>query len=135
MKNFLLRFFTWWNSYTFGTKLYTTRFGEKVGEDEFGNVYYRQKSKEISPDFRFERRWVLYNGTVEASRIPPGWWGWMHHRHDTPPTQEAYKPRPWQKPHRPNMTGTREAYRPAGSILRDAHRPAATGDYDAWTPG
>ena len=30
----------------------------------------------------------------------------MHHTVDVPPTEENYQPRPWQKPHRPNLTGT-----------------------------
>lgn len=136
MKAFLLHLFTWWNDYTFGTKSFTKRYGERVGEDEHGNVYYRYRGGAINPDMGFERRWVIYNGAVEASRIPPGWWGWMHHRVDTPPSQVAYQPREWQKPHRDNKTGTAEAYRPAGSILRETpHRPPATGDYQAWTPG
>ena len=41
---------------------------------------------------------------------------------------------PWEKPHQPNMTGTRYAYVPPGSILRGGHRPPATGDYEPWTP-
>ena len=40
MKQFLLKFFTWWNSQTFGTQFHTWRYGKRVGEDEFGNVYY-----------------------------------------------------------------------------------------------
>ena len=60
---------------------------------------------------------MIYNGYSEASAIPPGWHGWMHHRNDQPPGQEDYLPREWQKPHLPNQTGTPNAYRPAGSIL------------------
>ncbi|MGB9384356.1 MAG: NADH:ubiquinone oxidoreductase subunit NDUFA12, partial [Pseudolabrys sp.] len=41
MKNFLLKLFTWWNSQTFGTQFWTWMYGEAVGEDEFGNRYYR----------------------------------------------------------------------------------------------
>lgn len=41
MKTFLLQFFTWWNGQTLNTKFYTRRKGERVGEDEFGNVYYQ----------------------------------------------------------------------------------------------
>jgi NADH:ubiquinone oxidoreductase subunit len=59
----------------------------------------------------------------------------MHHTVDTPPTQETYKPQAWQKPHRPNMTGTAGAYRPPGSTLAANRRPKATGDYKAWVPG
>ena len=40
MKNLLLQIFTWWNGQTLGTRFFTWRFGKRVGEDEFGNVYY-----------------------------------------------------------------------------------------------
>ena len=80
------------------------------------------------------RRWVIYKNLAEASQVPPEWHGWMHYLVDEPPTAEAYVPRPWQKPHRMNMTGTPEAYRPAGSILASGKRPEATGDYKPWKP-
>src|ERR1700742_3359396 len=41
MKEFFLRFFTWWSGATLGTLFFTRRFGELVGHDEFGNSYYR----------------------------------------------------------------------------------------------
>jgi NADH:ubiquinone oxidoreductase subunit len=135
MKQFFLKIFTWWNSQTFGTQLWTWRFGELVGEDEQGNRYYRTKGGAIDPTLHFERRWVIYKGLAEASRIPPGWHGWIHHTTDTPPTEANYKPREWEKPHVPNMTGTPAAYRPPGSTLASGKRPAATGDYQPWTPG
>lgn len=134
MKAFLLKFFTWWNSQTFGTQLTIWRHGVFVGEDEFGNRYYRSRFAK-DPALGHERRWVVYNGYAEASRIPPGWWGWMHHRTAKPPTEDDYRPWPWQKPHRENKTGTAEAYRPPGSTLAAGRRPRATGDYQAWTPG
>ena len=43
-------------------------------------------------------------------------------------------PLPWQKEHLPNLTGTPEAYRPAGSLERGGKRARATGDYEAWQP-
>jgi NADH:ubiquinone oxidoreductase subunit len=135
MKQFLLKLFTWWNSQTFGTQVWTRLYGEFVGEDEGGNRYYRTKGGAIDPVLGFERRWVIYNGYAEASRIPPGWHGWMHHTVDTPPTETDYQPRAWQKPHRANPTGTAEAYRPPGSTAGQGRRPRATGDYQAWTPG
>jgi NADH:ubiquinone oxidoreductase subunit len=134
MKVFLLKLFTWWNSQTFGTQLWTWRFGEVVGSDEFGNTYYRTKGGKIDPTLLFERRWVIYNGYAEPSMVPPSWHGWLHHTVDVPPTEEAYQARAWQKPHRPNMTGTPGAYRPPGSTLASGHRPKATGDYKAWNP-
>jgi len=130
MKTFLLQFFTWWNGQTLGTRLHTWRKGTEVGRDEFGNIYYEGG---INSDGQ-TRRWVIYNGVSEASKIPPGWHGWMHHRVDTPPVKEDYKPREWQKSYQPNLTGTPQAYRPQGSVLSPTTRPAVGGDYDAWIP-
>ncbi len=127
MKTLLIQFFTWWNSATWGTRVFTWRKGEFVGSDEFGNQYYSERGG--------KKRWVIYNGLAEASTIPPGWHGWMHHRVDTPPVDETYKAREWQKSHKPNMTGTAEAYRPQGSILTPEKRPTVSGDYQAWKPG
>ncbi len=125
MKKFLGLIFTWWNSATAGTLLWTRLFGELVGSDEFGNRYYRRSGGKIDPTLLFERRWVIYNGYAEPSTVPPSWHGWLHHTVDTPPTQEAYTARDWQKPHRPNMTGTPDAYRPTGSTLSIGKRPRA----------
>lgn len=135
MKQFFLKLFTWWNGQTFGTQLWTRRFGELVGEDGQGNRYYRTAGGRIDPTLGFERRWVIYNGYAEASRIPPEWHGWIHHVVDVPPTELNYQPREWEKPHQPNLTGTSKAYRPSGSTLAAGKRPKATGDYQPWTPG
>jgi NADH:ubiquinone oxidoreductase subunit len=134
LKTFLIRFLTWWNSQTFGTQVWTARFGQFVGEDEYGNRYYRGKTKD-DPALGYERRWVIYNGEVEASRVPPSWHGWLHGTHEIPPTEEKIVERAWWKPHRPNLTGLPGAYRPAGSTLSTGRRPPATGDYKAWKPG
>jgi NADH:ubiquinone oxidoreductase subunit len=134
MKQFFLKMFTWWNGQTIGTQLWTWRFGELVGQDVQGNRYYRTAGGKIDPVLHFERRWVIYNGLAEASRIPAEWHGWIHHTVDVPPTQDGYKPREWEKPHQPNLTGTPLAYRPSGSTLASGRRPKATGDYQAWTP-
>jgi NADH:ubiquinone oxidoreductase subunit len=125
MKKFLLQFFTWWNEATIGTLLWTRRKGELVGTDEAGNRYYRERGG--------WRRWVIYNGEAEASSIPPGWHGWMHYRVDNPP-EGAYKPREWEKPHQPNLTGTAQAYRPPGSVLNPKPRTPARPDYEPWQP-
>jgi NADH:ubiquinone oxidoreductase subunit len=131
MKEFLTQFFTWWNGQTLGTRFSTWRFGTRVGADEYGNVYYQGgRTREGEP-----RRWVIYNGYSEASKVPPGWHGWLHHRVDTAPADENYQPRDWQKPHIENLTGSPRAYRPVGSLARKGERPRVTGDYDAWTPG
>ena len=59
MKLFFLKFFTWWSGQTFGTQLWTWRFGELVGTDAGGNRYYRTKGGVIDPTLGFQRRWVV----------------------------------------------------------------------------
>ena len=130
----LAKVFTWWNGQTLNTRFSTWRYGELVGTDPTGNAYYRTAGGKLDPALGFERRWVIYPGYAEASSVPPGWYGWLHHTTDTPPTQETYVPKDWQKPHKPNMTGTPEAWRPHGSTLNNNARPPATGDYEAWSP-
>jgi NADH:ubiquinone oxidoreductase subunit len=129
---FLKQFFTWWNGQTLGTRFFTWRKGEFVGADEFGNKYYRAPS--AIPASIPEHRWVIYKGYTEASSIPPGWHGWMHHTVDEPPTKSAYSPREWQAPHQPNLTGSALAYRPPGSLLNAGRATAAKPDYEAWRP-
>ncbi len=121
-----------------GTRLFTWLNGELVGTDQFGNRYYREKRKRAlrrggGRESR-ERRWVLYEGEVEASRVPPEWHGWLHHTVSEPPRPGASKRYPWQQEHQPNLTGTPQAYRPRGSVLRGGHRAPSTGDYEAWRP-
>jgi NADH:ubiquinone oxidoreductase subunit len=126
--------FSWWGGNTWSNRIYTALRGRHVGTDEAGNRYFVQ-SKGVGP-LGVPRRWVIYSpeGGAEASRIPPEWHGWMHYTVDAPPTEAKIPIRPWFKPHRPNMTGTSEAYRPSGSILARGVRPKATGDYQAWKP-
>jgi NADH:ubiquinone oxidoreductase subunit len=124
--------FIWWRGQTMGTRFYTWRKGRLVGKDGQGNCYY--EAKDGARIGGYTRRWVVYNGLAEASFVPPEWHGWLHHTVDVPPTREAYTPRAWQQPHRPNLTGTPHAYRPKGSIIRGGRRPRATGDYEAWRP-
>lgn len=130
MQKFFVQFFTWWNGQTLGTRLHTWRFGTKVGQDDTGNTYYTGGKDSEGRT----RRWVVYNGYSEATAIPSGWHGWMHHRTDIVPSGQNYQPHPWQKAHEQNLTGTADAYRPEGSIANTGTRPRVTGDYDAWTP-
>ncbi len=124
--------FSWWGGNTWSNRIYTAMRGRLVGMDEMGNRYYVQ-SKGIGP-LGVPRRWVIFGDGAEASKITADWHAWMHYIVDVPPTEEAYQPRPWEKAHRANMTGTSEAYRPSGSILAAGARPKATGDYKAWQP-
>ena len=119
-----------------GTRLYTWLRGKEVGRDQFGNRYFRDKGgRRVHEDsLRTERRWVVYDGEVEASRVPADWHAWLHHTSDDIPPPGGLPKRPWQKEHVPNMTGTAAAYRPSGHTLAGGVRAKGTGDYEAWTP-
>ncbi len=108
-----------------GTRLYTFFRGEKVGEDTYGNTYFQKAGG--------AKRWVVYKGLNEASKVPAEWHGWLHYTENTVP--DGKKGFGWQKAHLPNLTGTDLAYRPPGHVLRGAKRHKATGDYEAWVPG
>jgi len=77
---------------------------------------------------------VIYQGYAEPSKIPPDWHGWMHHTFDKPPTTDPLPRKSWEKAHKPNLTGTPDAYRPPGSLAEGGNRAKSTGDYESWTP-
>lgn len=122
--NVVKRALTWWGGQTLNTQLWTWRHGIKVGEDEMGNVFYR--------DAADKRRWVIYKEDAEASKVGPEWHGWLHHTWDESPTIRPLAHKPWEKPHVENLTGTAMAYVPPGSIRRA--EPVARSDYEAWQP-
>jgi NADH:ubiquinone oxidoreductase subunit len=95
-----------YNSWFF--KIYCNFFAKKIGEDTYGNKYFQKKKTSQKNNFR-QRRFVIYNGNVEASKIPQEWNAWLHHITDDIPNKEAEKPS-WIKEHTPNLTGTPFAY-------------------------
>ena len=95
--------FTWWNHQTLGTRIYTLLFGKFKGKDYFGNKYYQSKSG---------KRWIVYNGEVDASKIPNEWYSWMHFTANKIENNHELKKYDWQKPHQENLTGTDSAYYP-----------------------
>lgn len=130
----LKNIFTWWNGATIGIRNTVSRRGVFVGTDELGNSYYEAKDDKDSYDKGRKRRWVVYNGYAEASKVSPDWHGWLHYTFDEPPTREPLKRQAWEKDHVPNLTGTVHAWRPKGAIARGGERAKASGDYEAWRP-
>ena len=120
----LLRSVTWWNGQTLNTQLFTARRGVKVGTDAAGNIFYQTADA--------KKRWVIYNGEIEASRVSPDWHGWLHFTWDKAPTDAPLAHRVWEQPHQENLTGTAVAYAPPGSIRKGD--PAPRRDYEAWAP-
>jgi NADH:ubiquinone oxidoreductase subunit len=131
---FLRSIFTWWNGGTFGAHFHINRRGVLIGQDEMGNRYFEAKDASDSYDPGRKRRWVIYAGYAEASKVSPDWHGWLHYTFDEPPTVAPFAIKSWEKPHRPNLTGTIHAYKPQGAISRGGVRQVATGDYEAWKP-
>jgi NADH:ubiquinone oxidoreductase subunit len=122
--------FTWWEGASFGTALNTMMNGRQMGEDGLGNLYYEGKAA----DNGRHRRWVIYKGSNDPSRVPPEWHGWLHNMIDDLPADGLPAPRAWEQPATANLTGSEQAYRPQGAPEPGKHRAAATGDYVAWSP-
>ena len=125
--------FTWWNGATIGARRQIARGTRLVGEDEFGNRYFETVEKRYEYDGH-TRRFVIYKGYADASKVPPDWHGWMHHTFAEPPTTAPLKRRSWELDYRPNLTGTIWAWRPKGAIAKGGVRAEAAGDYEPWTP-
>ena len=80
------------------------------------------------------KRWVIFNGEIEASNIPPHWHAWLHKSIDNPPLDYSHKYK-WQKNHKPNMTGTSDAYFPSSHPLSKNYDPEKKEEeYKSWTP-
>ncbi len=111
-----------------GTLLHTKLFGREVGRDPFGNRYFIEKRKPRPKDGRRvrQKRWVLYEGEPDASKVPPEWHIWLHYIADAPIPDGPR--RAWQKPHKPNPSGTPDAWLPP-SKEKESKRA-----YQAWKP-
>lgn len=106
--------------------------GKKVGEDYSGNIYYEASAR---PGYKRPRRWVVYKDVEDATMVPPEWHGWLHYQSDTVPQETGSRYRKkWQKPHKPNPTGTKDRYLPSGHVLKSGERTKTHGDYEPWTP-
>ena len=123
----LAKIFTWWNGATVGTGLWTRLRGDEVGKDEAGNVYFRDKKNSA-------RRWVIYEGSNDGSRVPPAWQMWLKGTIEDLPEKALPPIRKFQQAPTANLTGTMAAFRPDGALGSGKVRPASTGDYEPWIP-
>ena len=61
--------FTWWNSQTFGTFFYTIFLENLLVKMNWViNIIKIKKAK----------RWVIYKGEINASKITTDWYSWIH---------------------------------------------------------
>lgn len=112
---------------TIATRIFTKFKGQLVGTDEFGNRYYQLKKADKFGRFK---RWVMYDGIAEPSKVPPAWHGWLHYTTNEVKT-DKYN---WQKEHTPNLTGTKNANFPKGDARSVGQREKVASDYHAWNP-
>ena len=127
------RIFAWWNSATLGTSFTLWRRGaEPVGKDEQGNRYFEEKTPSGANGVR--RRWIIYHGIADPSRVSSDWHGWLHHTYEDPPTIKPLTRQSWEADHLPNMTGTPLAHRPKGSLSHQSGEGGLDDGYEAWTP-
>lgn len=104
------------------TIIYTFFFGKFVGHDQAGNSYYKTRFKS-----KKEKRWVIYKGIIEASKVPALWHRWLHFTTNQLPENNQTDNFNWQKAHQPNFTGTSKANNPAKN---QQSKPK----YQAWNP-
>ncbi len=99
--------------------IYIVLFGKKVASDKFGNKYYI-----VFLDILFikiEKRYVLYNGIKDPSKIPPEHSSWLMSNVDDISTLQT---RAWVKEHMPNLSGTKLAYYPKDGNLNSKKNKA-----------
>tara|TARA_Y100001970_G_scaffold258688_1_gene338871 strand:- start:35677 stop:36030 length:354 start_codon:yes stop_codon:yes gene_type:complete len=113
------------------TRIYTWLYGIYIGQDDIGNKYYAN-SKNFE-DHK-TKRWVIFKGETEASKIPAHWHAWLHKSVNLPPLNYKHKYK-WQKNHIENMTGTKNAYFPSSYPLSKNYKPnEKNDDYESWSP-
>ncbi len=107
------------------TLIYSFFHGKFVGKDQFNNKYYCYNISK-----KKQKRWVLYDGVCETSKIPPNWSRWLHYVTDNLPSSvNSMQEIPnWRKPHLFNLTGTKYSYNPNNTPKR------ATKTYLSWKP-
>lgn len=110
------------------TYIYTFLFGKFVGKDEFQNSYYRSNNLL----HKKEKRWVIYKGIVESTKIPPLWHRWIHFITNELPNEKRVEKLSWQKEHRANFTATSMSYHP-NSDKNYTYKKIPI-HYQAWKP-
>lgn len=102
-----------------GLLLYTKLFGQHIGADGFNNAYYKTKNSAK------EKRWVIYNGIYDSSKIPAEWHSWLHFTQTSAPKKNEKN---WE----PNTTGTKFAQKQITSIEKIPQ--TALNCYSSWFP-
>lgn len=105
--------------------LWVKFFCKQVGVDQFGNKYFVGNSKNY---LGHNKRYVLYNGINDGSKVPARWHAWLHYLSEKLPSEESQKDYEWQIEHIQNLTGTKAAYDPSKS------KHIKLESYSSWRP-
>jgi NADH:ubiquinone oxidoreductase subunit len=108
--------------------------GKFIGKDRYGNCYYTERFLIKSKDSKLARRWVMFKGFAEGSKISPEWHAWLHHTTAQIPNEKTTTVYGWQKPYHPNLTGTPHAYRPNSANEKLQLDKVFLTHYTPWNP-
>lgn len=95
--------------------------GKCVGKDANGIHYFEDTGLQL-----FKDRWAewpkhYYNlktrDSMEATEIPPEWHLWITRGTDKVPSENNFSEPIFREPHRPNPTGSLDAYLPQGHFM------------------
>ena len=98
----------------FLVKIYLYFCGVKVGEDEYGNQFFELKRTDY---LGRKKRYCLYNGIPEASKISPEWHPFMHYQIEAKDVKTTFKQYKWQKSAVPDATLSQKKYLPRHHFL------------------
>ena len=70
----------------------------------------------------------------EASKVPPGWHGWLHHNNNNIPNNQTNQEYHWQRQHLPNLSGTVHLKLPTKYIYKSKNDTNNETQYNAWAP-
>jgi NADH:ubiquinone oxidoreductase subunit len=112
-------------------KLYIKSTSSLVGTDKFGNSYY--ESTKDQDYLGNKKRYVIYQGLEESTKVPAMWHAWLHYLSKEIPADSSAN-FDWQQEHMPNLTGTEYAYFPDGHDKSKGVKPKVSSDYTPWRP-
>jgi NADH:ubiquinone oxidoreductase subunit len=98
----------------FLVRIYLHFFATKVGSDEYGNQFFELKTSDY---LGRKKRYCLYNGYVEASKISPEWHPFMHYQIEAKAVKKTFKQYKWQKPFVPDTTLSGSKFLPKNHLL------------------
>lgn len=100
-------------------KFFIKKTASFLAKDKFGNEYYVSRFRK---DYLGRnKRFVLYKGKNEPSKVSAGWHAWLHYMVDRVPMETIAT-------HVPNLTGTKHAHSPL------VHKLEETNTYKRWSP-